>query len=192
MRCLDSLRSDVERKPTVPMQRWYLLRTKPAAESRAEVHLGRQGYVAYAPRLVLPQLRRGRWLDHVVPLFPGYLFLRLDEGRQPLAPVRSTVGVARIVRFGGEYAIVPESVIRDLRARADPSTGLHRLRLPDKLAPGAGVRVVAGPFAGLDGIFERECGDERAIILLSVLGQAASVRVPVSNLAARPAPWAAS
>lgn len=167
------------------MLRWYLVRTKPNAEATALRNLERQGYLAYFPRLSQSLPHRGRWRDRVVPLFPGYLFLGLDEGRQPLAPVRSTTGVAAAVRFGASYAVVPDAVIAGLRARANPETGLHRLSLPTKLAPGARVRILAGPFDGLEGIFERECGDDRAIVLLSVLGQSASVRVAATSIVAR-------
>ncbi|MEX0734707.1 MAG: transcription termination/antitermination NusG family protein [Steroidobacteraceae bacterium] len=167
------------------MLRWYLVRTKPNAEATARVNLDRQGYEVYFPRLAQSLPSRGRWLERVVPLFPGYLFLRLDEGRQPLAPVRSTLGVSCAVRFGPCYAIVPDDVIRELRARANPETGMHRLKLPARLAPGARVRILAGPFDGLEGIFQRESGSDRAIVLLTVLGQTASVGVPVGNVVPR-------
>lgn len=167
------------------MLRWYLVRTKPNAEAVAVANLGRQGYEVYFPRLLQSMPFRGRWHDRIVPLFPGYLFLRLDEGRQPLAPVQSTLGVTSAVRFGPSYAIVPDEVIQDLRARASPETGMHRLCLRSSLVPGARVRILAGPFEGLEGVFERETGSDRAIVLLSVLGQTASVGVAAGNVVPR-------
>ena len=167
------------------MLRWYLVRTKPNAEATALRNLERQRYEAYLPRLSQSLPWRGQWRERVVPLFPGYLFLGLDEGRQALAPVHSTQGVAGVVRFGASYAIVPEGILRDLRARANPATGLHCLALPERLASGAPVRIVAGPFDGLEGVFQRETGDDRAIVLLSLLGQSVSVGVPVGNVVPR-------
>ncbi len=167
------------------MFRWYLIRTKPNAETTAQNNLERQAYEVYSPRLLQSLPCRGRWRERIVPLFPGYLFLRLDEGRQALAPVQSTLGVTAAVRFGACYAIVPDVVIRDLRARADPTTGLHRLSLTGGIVAGARVRILSGPFDGLEGIFERESGADRAIVLLRVLGQTASVRVPIANIVPR-------
>lgn len=167
------------------MLRWYLVRTKPGSEATARSHLDRQSYELYLPLLSQALQRRGRWSERVVPLFPGYLFLRLDEGRQPLAPVRSTKGVMGAVRFGPAYAVVPDAVIAELRARENPETGLHRLSLSARLAPGARVRIFAGPFEGIEGVFERETGSDRAIVLLSVLGQTASVGVAVGNIMPR-------
>ena len=167
------------------MLRWYLVRTKPNAEASALRNLVRQGYEVYFPRLSQSLPHRGRWRDRIVPLFPGYLFLGLDEGRQALAPVRSTTGVACAVRFGSSYAIVPDAVILDLLSRADPETGLHRLSPPEQLMPGTHVRILAGPFDGLEGVFQRDCGAERAIVLLSVLGQPVGVSVPSASVVAR-------
>lgn len=168
------------------MLRWYLVRTKPRAEQTALLNLARQGYEAYFPRLrQLRACRTGGWRERIVPVFPGYVFLRLDEGRQALAPVQSTCGIAGVVRFGSRYAIVPEAVIESLRCRADPDTGLYRLEPQRSLAPGAAVRVYTGPFEGLEGIFDREAGAGRVIVLLSVLGRSTGVLVPAAQIVAR-------
>jgi transcriptional antiterminator RfaH len=165
------------------MLRWYLIHTKPAGEALAQVHLERQGYQVYFPRAVQTVHRRGHWLQRIVALFPRYVFLRLNEGQQALNPVRSTLGVAQVVRFGSDYTVVPEGVIRDLQARADPHSGLHALACAARLNPGAAIAVRSGPFAGLNGIFERPAGSERVVVLLRLLGQNASVCVPADAVA---------
>lgn len=159
------------------MLRWYLICTKPLAESCAQSNLERQGYEVYLPRLAQSALRRGRWREAIVALFPGYLFLRLSEGEQALAPVRSTVGVSQVVRFGARYAIVPDDIVRELRARADPVTGLHRT-VSEPFVAGAPVKIAAGPFDGLQGVFCRKAGADRVLVLLSLLGHDSAVRVP--------------
>jgi transcription antitermination factor NusG len=40
------------------------------------------------------------------------------------------------------------------------------------------VRIGAGPFDGLEGIFQREDGAERVVVLLNLLGHDTPVRVP--------------
>jgi transcriptional antiterminator RfaH len=157
---------------------WFLILTKPANEHVAQVNLERQGYRVYYPRLLRPSLYRGRWIERIVSLFPRYLFVQLDAAARSLAPVRSTLGVANIVRFGADAAVVPATVVDGLIRCADPETGLHRLKNPPSFEPGAPVRVIAGAFEGLQGIFERDVGSERVVILLKLLGQDAAVRVP--------------
>jgi len=167
------------------MLRWYLIRTKPAGESLALTNLDRQGYEVYWPRAVQTVRCSGRWRDRIGSLFPGYLFLRLNEGKQSLNPVNSTAGVFTVVRFGSRYAVVPDQVIRDLRARADPHSGLHRLSDASTLKAGGIVRIRTGPFDGLEGVFERHAGAERVVVLLRVLGQNASVCFPVDSILVR-------
>jgi len=160
------------------MLRWYLIHTKPSREALAEENLRRQGYRVHLPRLAHSVRRAGRLRESIAPLFPRYLFLQLNEGREALSPVRSSVGVAGIVRFGASYAIVSDRIMMELRQREDPETGLHRLAKRPLPARGAAVHITAGLFEGLEGVFEREAGCDRVVVLLSVLGQDAQVRIP--------------
>lgn len=161
------------------MMRWYLIHTKPAGEWLAQANLERQGYEVYLPRLVESVRRGARRFERIMALFPRYLFLRLNEGQQSLAPVRSSVGVFNVVKFGARYAIVANELINELRSRADPVTGLHRMASEPQLAPGTLVSLTVGPFDGLEGIFLRRAGADRVVVLLKLLGQEAAVRLPV-------------
>lgn len=163
------------------MRRWYVVHTKPLGEETARLNLERQGYHVYFPQLQKSSRRKSRGLD-VVPLFPRYVFLHLDEGLQSLKPAHSTLGVTTVVRFGLRYAIVPDGVITTLRSRAEADTGLHRLRLPGPLARHTPVTVTGGPFESLEGVFERSEGHERVLIFLELLGREALVQVPADMI----------
>lgn len=171
----DRLSSDVSLD--LALRRWFLIFTKPAGESVAQMNLERQGYRVYYPRLSQPALYRGRWSERVVSLFPRYVFLQLDPTRQSLAPVRSTIGVAGLVSFGREPTLVPNTIVEGLMDAADPVTGLHKIG-ENSLRPGSRISVIAGAFRGLEGIFERNAGEERVVILLRLLGRDATVQVP--------------
>jgi hypothetical protein len=99
--------------------------------------------------------------------------------------VRSSVGVANVVKFGARYAIVADELIRELRSRADPVTGLHRMASELQLAPGTLVSVTVGLFDGLEGIFLRKAGGDRVVVLLTLLGQDAAVRIPADFILPR-------
>ena len=160
------------------MTRWYLIHSKPSREAVAQANLERQGFFIYFPRVAQhvrgDEQRPGR----IVAFFPRYLFLQLDEDRQCLSPVHSTVGVANVVRLGVHYTTVADRVIRDLQARANPETGLHYLKNRPPISPGAHVRITSGAFDGLDGIFQREAGCERVVVLLRLLGRDVPAIVP--------------
>lgn len=170
-------------RPDLATLRWYLIHTKPAHEALAQINLERQGYRVYFPRVLQSLPSRSGWRERIVPLFPRYVFMQLRENAQALAPVRSTVGVSSVVRFGGDYTVVADRVVEDLQARADRETGLHRLN-GATLARGVPVTVSFGSYDALEGVFEREAGTDRVVVLLKVLGQNASVCVPVRSVLA--------
>ena len=157
------------------MSAWYAVLCKPRREALAEANLVNQGYRVYLPRLATQHRRDGRWVETVEPLFPRYLFIAAGNERQGLAPVRSTLGVSDLVRFGGQPASIPEAVVEALRARQDPDTGACARRSP--LKPGARIEFRDGPFTGLDGVFEVEAGEDRVFVLLEFLGKINKVKV---------------
>ncbi len=111
----------------------------------------------------------------ISPLFPQYLFLQLAIGEQDLAPAKSTQGVLGIVRFGEEYAVVPQNIIDALKARED-EYGLRAVENP--LKPQSRVRITGGPFFGLEGIFLNECARDRVTVLLNLLGRETALKIP--------------
>jgi len=44
------------------------------------------------------------------------------------------------------------------------------------------VRISTGPFEGLEGVFERQAGADRVVVLLRLLGQNASVCVSIDSV----------
>ena len=152
---------------------WYLVQAKPRQESVALDHLQRQGYEAYLPIRRAEKIRRGRRLMVEEPLFTRYLFVRLASGFKDKAwgPIRSTLGVSDLVRFGTTPASAPESLIAALKAQ-------EAIAPADKLfQPGERVRIEQGAFRGLEAIFQQDDGDARAIVLIELLAK--KVRVPL-------------
>jgi transcriptional antiterminator RfaH len=159
------------------MEAWYAVHAKARQERVAAEHLTRQHYRVYLPLLRSPKRTRGRWRDAIEPLFPGYLFVYLDLRLHNTAPIRSTQGVTGLVRFGGQPRPVPADLVdRLLTAETDPEGTIlqeHLFRTGDR------VEIASGPLAGLKGIFLATSGQERAHLLLDLLGR--SNRVVVSR-----------
>lgn len=166
------------------MERWYVVFAKPRQESVALVHLERQGFTAWLPRLRVNRRHRGQWAERIEPLFPRYLFVQVDVDTVDVSPIRSTRGCTGLVRVAGQPAPVPEPVIAWLRETADAETGLHLLdrERAGRLQAGDAVRVLEGPFEGAEGILESPRGAERAVVLLRILNDACRVTVPAAQL----------
>ena len=98
---------------------WYLVHTKPRQEKTALQNLELQGYECYLPMLSSEKLRQ-RVLSVIdEPLFPRYLFIRLDTGlsAKGWGPIRSTKGVSRLVSFGNEPAKIDDRLVHLLHSQ---------------------------------------------------------------------------
>lgn len=163
------------------VRNWYLVHTKPRKESVAEQNLERQGYEVYLPLIHQQRRRYERWVQIIEPLFPRYLFIRLRPGYDNMTPVRYTSGVQNLVRFTEEPAIVPGVVVDCIMRTADAHTGLHSPKRP-AFQRGDSVTIEKGPLANLQAIVWGESGEERVMILLTILGRETVVTVSRNTL----------
>src|SRR5881394_1363063 len=87
---------NVEHRDLSANERWFLVRARPKCEFKAEWNLGAQGFRTFLPKME-KTIRHARQLRTVrAPLFPGYLFVVLDLGRDRWLSIRSTIGVAQL------------------------------------------------------------------------------------------------
>lgn len=160
---------------------WLLLQSKPRAEALARLHLQRQGFEVFLPRIERhtpgPQGMRTR----IEALFPRYLFIRGDAATAAWSAIRSTRGVSALVRFGERLAEIPPAVVADLQRHHDATRDLI---VPPAavLRRGQRVRVNDGPLTGLAGVFLAPCGGERVRVLLQIIGVERSVELPLGSL----------
>jgi transcriptional antiterminator RfaH len=164
------------------MTRWYVANTLPHQEARAECNLRRQGFDAWLP-LFRKARRHARRVDSVlVPLFPSYLFVRLDAAMERWRSINGTFGVVKLLCTGDVPQPVPDGLIVEIMRRRN-AEGL--VELPQQqFVVGEALRVAAGPFADLEGIFEGMSGRDRVVLLLTMLGRKVKATVPVAGLAA--------
>ena len=80
------------------------------------------------------------------------------------------------MRFGGQPAVVPDEVIDALLQCEDPASGLHQDNRP-RFRTGDRIKLVEGPFAGMEAVFAEQDGEKRVIVLLELLGKTNKVRV---------------
>jgi transcriptional antiterminator RfaH len=147
---------------------WYLVYSKPRQEKGAVENLLRQKYEVYFPQIRTWRTRHGRRKQVIEPLFPRYLFIHLDSQTDNWAPIRSTLGVTSLVRFGAEPAHVPDELVEYLKSRQN-AEGLHEWAQPT-VAVGGRARVVSGPLAGYEGILIAKSSRERVVILMDLVG----------------------
>lgn len=156
---------------------WYAVATKARNEALAKVNLERQGYCVFLPTISLKKRLRGRWTNVVEPLFPGYLFVALVLGADDPAPIRSTLGAIGLVRFGQNHTPVPSIFIAALQVSPGGA-----VEAPLPFNQGDKVRLISGPFAGIEAVFDMPRGEDRAYVLLKLLGKAQRLTVNQDDL----------
>ena len=157
---------------------WYLVHTKPRQEEIALVNLERQGYECYLPQMRIERIRRRKAEVATEPMFPRYLFIRLDSSDQgkSWSPIRSTLGVSQLVHFGARAAKVDDTLVDLLRQRE------RALPTQAMFASGDSVVIADGPFAGIEAIYQTADAERRAFILLEILAKPVSMHIDAGRL----------
>lgn len=147
---------------------WYVVQTKPRQEQRALLNLERQGFCCYLPMRAKKRSKNNS--SAFEPLFTNYLFIQLDMSLtgKSWIPVRSTLGVSRLVSFGSEPLRVDPALIKIIENYEKDLL----IQGPEPLfVTGQKVSVTDGPFKGIEAVFELEDGDARSIVLIEILGK---------------------
>lgn len=180
-RASDSRREACSSLSLSTSERWFVVRSLPRQETKAEINLRRQGFRVLLPRMP-KTVRHARKLRHVLsPVFPGYMFVILDLDRDRWRAVNSTIGVASLIMALERPMAVPDGVVERLIERTD-SGGVVRFDLG--LQEGQTVRLLSGPFAKAIGCLERLDASGRVKVLLDIMGGKVSAYVDRSALEA--------
>jgi transcription antitermination factor NusG len=151
---------------------WFALQTRARSEKKVAYLLRQKGYECLTPTYC----QKRRWSDRVVevdlPLFPMYVFCRLDSS--VLGKAISTPGVLRIVGFGGKPAEVAVEEIEALQLLARSNL----LREPWKYLPdGTRVLVETGPLTGVQGVICQGENNRQLIISITLLHRSVAVQL---------------
>ena len=154
---------------------WYVAHTRPRCEKKLSEFCQRNGF-----EVTLPCYRSVRKYDRKTlvfekPLFPGYVFLRLEPWqRQKIFQsdyVANLLDVPDQAIFAAQLADILLSLESDLD-----------IVLAPQIVAGARVKIISGPLRGLEGFVENRSGVTYVNLRLDFIGQAAAVKVEASEL----------
>lgn len=155
--------------------KWYVIQTKPKCERRVETHLFHQEIETFLPMFKSFNSLNEDAIQGVKPLFPNYLFAKLDLDVH-YYKVKWTRGVVKIVGIGNGPIPLSENVIQAIKERVGED---NLVKLDDGLEEGSLVQFVSGPFKELVGVFNRKISDgKRVRILMSLIGVDVFIQVP--------------
>jgi transcriptional antiterminator RfaH len=158
---------------------WYLVYSKPRQELCSLENLERQGFECFLPLIAVEKLRRKVIVVVQEPLFPRYLFIRLDASQEGRSwnPIRSTTGVSRLVSFGQVPAKVDDLLVDTIRASL-AGVGVQKRHFE----VGEVLRINDGPFAGLEAVYQMSDGEARVMVLIDILSKKVSLSIEPPSL----------
>jgi len=151
---------------------WFALQVRSRYENIVTAHWSGMGYESFLPLY----LCRRRWSDRFkeieYPLFPGYVFCRLNPLNR--LPILLIPGVSLIVGMGKTPIPIDETEIGAIQAAVKSG-------LPSQAWPfvqiGQRVRIEHGPLCGLEGVLLDFRGRHRLVLSVTLLQRSIAVQV---------------
>ena len=151
---------------------WYAILARTGREKNATMLLENAGFECYLP---ISKARR-KWSDRTkeveAPLFPGYLFCRMNPNDR--LPVLITPGVVQIVGTGKTPIPIEDLEIAAIQRVG--SSGLSTMPWPH-LQVGQVARIEEGPLQGISGIVIRIKSGLKLVLSVSLLQRSVAVEV---------------
>ena len=153
-------------------KKWIAVYTKPRHEKTVENELLKKGFEIYLP--ILKERRkwsdRKKWVEF--PLFRSYIFVRTEIKNSLF--VLQTMGVVKVIKFGGEIAVIQNDSIRAIKLMIE---GGYMPEAIDYFVKGETVEVKSGPLKGLIGEVTRVDNSDRLLVRIDAIQHSVSVQI---------------
>lgn len=159
--------------------KWFLLKTKPNSHFIASENLKRQGYDVFLPLVLKTKKVSGRFVNKVIPLFEGYVFMGVSNRKISWQAINSTRGISKAITLDGRYYAVDCEIIESLKRRCNSSGIIQKM---EEVATGDRVRVEKGPFANFICQVEEISDNDRVWVLLEILQQKIRANLLINDL----------
>ena len=172
-------------------KKWYVVNTYSGHENKVkeklEMRTVSMGMEYYIFRVIVPEEKvieekNGVKKEKIKKLFPGYILVEMIMTDEAWFVVRNTPGVTGFIGSSGKgakpFPLQPYEVDKILN-----DMGMSRLEVNTDLKEGTLVKVISGPFSGMEGKVDSVDKDNnKLIVLLDLFGQETSVEVEFSQI----------
>lgn len=163
-----------------PKLGWFVAQLRPNGLAQARVHLRRQRFDTFSPEHMGTLSRGGRLFQKRQPLFPGYLFVRIDPDVPGWTAINNTRGISRLLVQDPRHPLaLPESLMTELQARCGPD---ELVKSVNDLEVGDRIRILSGPFADVITKIHHLPDTERVSVLLDLMGRDVRTSLPRNQI----------
>lgn len=166
---------------------WYVVNTysghEESVKDKLEARAESMGFQDNIFRIIVPEtteietLKDGSKKEKKKKMFPGYILVEMIMTDEAWYIVRNTPGVTGFIGSSGKGAkptpLLPQEIDKVLA-----TMGMSRIESDKELEVGTKVKVIEGPFAGMEGkidSIDKENG--RLNVLIDLFGQETPVEV---------------
>ena len=162
---------------------WLLVYTKPKEEQKANENLKKQGFETFLPQIIPSNLKNE--ISSLVPVFPRYIFVKVNLYLENWTLINSTFGVSKIVTFSDNLTPIPEQIIDLLKSKLDKPHIYKEYTEEVDYKEGEEVTIKDGKFAGLDAIFLSRKSKDRVRLLLQFLSTTVVAEIDSSQMGSK-------
>lgn len=167
----------LEQEQAMSMAHWYAAYTCAQHEKCVATELVARDIEHFLPLYSSVRRWKDRRVQLQLPLFPGYVFVRLAlRDRLRVVQIPSVV---RLVGFGGLPAALPDTEMEILQSGLSQNLGVEPHPF---LTVGRRVHITGGPFAGLEGVLKRKKNTLRVVVSLELIQRAVAVDVDAADV----------
>ena len=172
-------------------KKWYVVNTysghenkvKEKLEMRAE-SMGLQDYIfrVIVPEQTVVEEKDGVTKEKVKKMFPGYILVEMVMSDEAWFVVRNTPGVTGFIGSSGKGAkptpLQPYEVETILN-----NMGISKIDAPNELKEGDKIKIIDGPFVGMQGTIESIDLENKIVnALVDLFGQETSIEVELKQI----------
>lgn len=154
---------------------WHVAHTRPRCEKKLAEFCAREGFSATLPLYRSVKKYPGKVVTFEKPLFPNYLFLKLQPYQRK--KVYQSDYVANLLDVPDQIAF--QEQLDDILAALETD---YEICVLPHIATGKRVKIVSGPLRGMEGCVEDRQGRFVVLLRLDFIGQSAGVKVEASDL----------
>ena len=125
-------------------KKWLIVQIKPNSYDLAMRNLERQGFETFLPKMEITKRQENKFLVKIVYVFPGYMFVCVDQRIVSWTRINSTYGVSKILAFNKKPSEISSDLILGLKNRYENNSNPKQ---NDMLQKGDSIKFHSGPFA---------------------------------------------
>ena len=162
---------------------WLLVYTKPREEQKANENLKKQGFETFLPQIISSNVESED--KPLVPVFPRYIFAKINLHLENWTLINSTFGVSKIVMFSDKLTPIPEHIIDLMKSKLSKPSVYKEYTEEVDYKEGEEVTIKEGRFAGLDAIFLSRKSKDRVRLLLQFLSTTVVAEIDNSQMSSK-------